>query len=83
MLVETLDKIMLNTDVLAGMDGKVTEASVKMKLPQFQPENYRGKHVVVKGCAPTWAVMLLQHRLEGVADHLSFVLYDGKEFLVY
>ncbi len=81
--METLEKIVLNTDVLAGMDGKVTEASVKTKFPQFQPEEYRGKHVVVKGCAPTWAVMLLQRRLEGVAAHLSFVLYDGKEFPVY
>jgi hypothetical protein len=81
--METLEKMVLNTDVLAGMDGKVNESSVKIKLPQFNLEKFRGKHVVVKGCAPTWAVMLLQHQLEGVAAKLSFVLYDGKEYLIY
>jgi hypothetical protein len=81
--METLEKIILNTDVLAGMDGKVTETSVKMKLPQFDPEVFRGKHVVVKGCAPTWAVMRLQHQLQGVAAKLSFVLYDGQEYPIY
>jgi hypothetical protein len=81
--METLEKIVLNTDILAGMDGKVNEASVRMKYPQLNPEDYRGKHVVVKGCAPTWAVMLLQHKLYGVAAKLSFVLYDGKEYPIY
>ncbi len=81
--METLEKVALNTDVLAGMDGKVNESSVKMKLPQFNLEEYRGKHVVVKGCAPTWAVMLLQHQLEGVAARLSFVLYDGREYPIF
>ncbi len=81
--METLEKIVINTDVLAGMDGKVTEFSVKSKLPQFDLQPYRGKHVVLKGCAPTWAAMTLQHQLGGVAAHLSFVLYDGKEILIY
>lgn len=78
-----MEKILLNTDVLAGMDGKVTDASLRMKLPQFQPEKYRGKHVMVKGCAPTWAAMIIQHQLEGVAAKLSFVLHDGKEYPIY
>ncbi len=81
--METMEKVVLNTDILAGMDGKVNEASVQLKYPQFNPEDYRGKHVVVKGCAPTWTVMLLQHKLQGVAVKLSFVLYDGKEYPIY
>jgi hypothetical protein len=65
------------------MDGKVTDASVRMKLPQFQPEKYRGKHVVVKDCAPTWAAMIIQRQMEWVAAKLSFVLHDGKEYSIY
>jgi hypothetical protein len=79
----TIEKIELKTDVLADMSGKVSDQSVKAKLPQLNPETYRGKHVVVKGCAPTWAVMLIQHKLEGVAAHLSFALFDGKEYDVW
>lgn len=78
-----MEKIELNTDALADMSGKVTEQSLKMKLPQINAEAYRGKHVVVKGCAPTWAVMQLQHKLEGVAASLSFKLFDGKEIPVW
>ncbi|HET9870305.1 MAG TPA: hypothetical protein VFR02_07415 [bacterium] len=78
-----MEKIELNTDLLADMSGKVTEQSIKSKLPQLDAGAYRGKHVVVKGCAPTWAVMMLQHRLEGVAAGLSFKLFDGKEIGVW
>ena len=81
--METMDKVVLNTDVLADMSGKVTERSTMEKLPLFNPEQYRGKHVVIKGCASTWAVMALQHKLEGVAAKLSFVLYDGKEYPIW
>ncbi|HVM33504.1 MAG TPA: hypothetical protein VMU88_10245 [bacterium] len=78
-----MEKIELNTDTLADMSGKVTEQSIQMKLPQLNTETYRDKHVVVKGCAPTWAVMMLQHKLEGVAARLSFKLFDGKEIGVW
>ncbi|MGH7738897.1 MAG: hypothetical protein ACREL1_02005 [bacterium] len=78
-----MEKIELNTDTLSDMSGKVTEQSLKSKLPQLNAEAYRGKHVVVKGCAPTWAVMKLQHQLEGVAGGLSFKLFDGKEIAVW
>jgi hypothetical protein len=78
-----MEKIELNTDALADMSGKVSENSLKSKLPQLDMESYRGKHVVVKGCAPTWAVMVLQHKLEGVAAGLSFKLFDGKEIPVW
>jgi len=79
----TLEKAILNTDILADMSGKVTERSALEKLPRFNAEEYRGKHVVIKGCASTWAVMALQHKLEGVAAKLSFALYDGKEFDIF
>jgi hypothetical protein len=81
--METTEKVVLNTDVLADGMGKVTEKSVAMAFPKFKPEDYKGKHVVLKGCAGTWAVMMLQHKLEGVAAHLSFALYDGKEYQIF
>jgi hypothetical protein len=81
--METVEKVFLNTDILADMSGKVTERSAQEKLPRFNPEEYRGKHVVLKGCASTWAVMQLQHQLEGVAAKLSFALYDGKEYQIW
>jgi len=79
----TIEKMVLNTDILADMSGKVTERSALEKLPRFNAEEYRGKHVVIRGCASTWAVMTLQHKLEGVAAKLSFALYDGKEFDIW
>jgi len=79
----TLEKVVLNTDVLGDMSGKVTERSALEKLPQMDFQPYQGKHVVIKGCASTWAVMMIQHKLEGVAAKLSFTLYDGKEFNVW
>ena len=79
----TLEKVILNNDVLADCTGKVNDKSVAESLPRFKAEDYRGKHVVMKGCAPTWAVMMIQHRLEGVAAKLSFALYDGKEYDVW
>lgn len=81
--MDTVEKVELSTDFLTDCTGKVTEASVKEAWSRFQSEAYRGKHVVVKGCAPTWAVMQLQHRLEGVAAGLSFALFDGREFPIW
>lgn len=79
----TIEKVILNTDFLNDMSGKVNDRSVADKLPKLNLGEYQGKHVVVKGCAPTWAVMMLQHKLEGVALNLSFALYDGKEYQVW
>ncbi|HEY5039672.1 MAG TPA: hypothetical protein VIJ93_11420 [bacterium] len=81
--MEIAEKVILKTDVLADMSGKVTERSVAQTFPNFKQEDYQGKHVVIKGCAGTWAVMMLQHKLEGVAAHLSFALYDGKEIQIF
>ncbi len=81
--MKILEKVELKTDILAGMDGKVTEQSALNKLPGLDPASYKGKHVVIKGCAPTWAVLMLQHRLEGAAEKLSFGLFDGKEIDIF
>ena len=81
--MEIMEKMELNTDVLADRSGKVTEHSVKSKMPGFNAEPYRGKHVVLKGCAPAWAVLMLQHQLEGVATKVSFALFDGKEYEIF
>lgn len=79
----TAEKVILNTDVLGDMSGKVTERSALDKLPKLDLQPYQGKHVVLKGCASTWAVLALQHKLEGVAAHLSFSLYDGREYDIW
>jgi hypothetical protein len=75
--------VVLSTDILADKSGKVTEQSVTEKFKLFQPEEYQGKKVMIKGCAPSWAVLMLQHKLEGIAASLSFVLYDGKEYQIW
>lgn len=77
------DGLLVDTQLLAEIGGKVTEESVASKLAALDFEQFRGQTVLLKGCAPTWVFMVLTHRLTGFAEHLGFKQFDGRVTLVY
>ena len=58
--------------------GKIDVAGFRTKLDAFDLAPYAGKHVVLKGCAPTWAHLLVASRLVGKVAALDFLIDDGK-----
>ncbi len=58
--------------------GKIDVAGFKTKLEAFDLAKYAGKHVQIKGCAPTWAHLMVASRLHGKAEALDFLIDDGK-----
>lgn len=54
-------------------------ASFEEKLSKHDFSPYKGKHVQIKGCAPTWAHLLVAGKLFSIASGLDFILDDGKE----
>jgi len=56
--------------------GKVEVKTFAAKLESVDWESYRGQDVQIKGCAPTWAHLLVAGRLFGKASKISFLLDD-------
>ena len=75
--------LLIDTQLLANAEGKVTGESVASKVAGIDWEPLRGQTVLLKGCAPTWVFMLLTHRLEGVAAHVGFRGFDGQAQMIY
>ncbi len=59
--------------------GKVELASFKAKVESMDFSSYRNKHVQLKGCAPTWAHLLVAGKLFPLVSALDFILDDGKD----
>ncbi|HYE80206.1 MAG TPA: hypothetical protein VEI97_19690 [bacterium] len=75
--------LLVDTQLLAEIGGKVTEESVASKLEALDWSQFQGQTVLLKGCAPTWVFMTLTHRLVGIAAHLGFKQFDGRVTMVY
>ncbi len=73
----TAEKIVLDLNDIAS--GKVELASFQQKLTSFDVSPYKGKHVQLVGCAPTWAHLLVAGKLFPIVSALDFVIDDGKE----
>ena len=58
--------------------GKISVDGFRQKLEAFDLTKYDGKHVQIKGCAPTWAHLMVATRLQGKAQALDFLIDDGK-----
>lgn len=58
--------------------GKIDVAGFKAKLEGFDLSPYTGQHVQIKGCAPTWAHLMVAARLLGKVQALDFLIDDGK-----
>jgi len=72
-----MDIVKLDPSDIAG--GRVEFRTFPDKLAAFDVEAYRGKHVQLEGCSPTWAHLLLAGKLFPVVSALDFVVDDGKD----
>lgn len=73
----------MNTEIITldlndMVSGKVELRSFSSKLQTIDFSQYRGKHVQLAGCAPTWAHLLVAARLIPIVSQLDFFLDDGK-----
>ncbi len=71
-----VDIVKLDPSDVAG--GRVEFASFPDKLAAFNVETYRGKHVQLEGCSPTWAHLLIAGKLFPIAEGIDFIVDDGK-----
>ena len=72
-----MEKIILDLNDIAS--GKVELGSFKAKLDKLDFAPFQGKEVQVKGCAPTWAHLLVAGKLFGKVKRIEFLLDDGKD----
>ena len=69
---------MTTIDVLDLSGGKVEYASFASKLEGIDWSQYAGQDVQLKGCAPTWAHLLVAGKLFGKAAKVQFLADDRK-----
>ena len=58
--------------------GKVELKTFQEKLESLNWDQYAGQEVQIKGCAPTWAHLLVAARLFGKVKKLEFLMDDRK-----
>lgn len=63
--------------------GKITEDGFREKLEKIDLDSYKGKIVQLKGCAPTWAYLLMAWKLFGKVSGLEFLDYNGQSVPIY
>lgn len=63
-------------DLNTLMTGPVRLEAFRERLTSFDVTPYIGKHVQLKGCAPTWAHLMMAGKLFGTAQAVDFLLDD-------
>lgn len=58
--------------------GRIDVAGFKTRLAGYDLSRFEGQHVLIRGCAPTWAHLMVAGRLIGKVPALDFVIDDGK-----
>lgn len=58
--------------------GKIDVKGFAAKLAAYDLKPYEGRHVLIRGCAPTWAHLMVAGRLIGRVPALDFLIDDGK-----
>jgi len=71
-----MEKITIDLNDLT--QGGVQLATFKDALSKLDLSPYKGKHVQIKGCAPTWAHLMVAGELFPHVSALDFLLDDGK-----
>ncbi len=71
-----MEPITLDLNDIAS--GKVELSSFQEKVSALDVSAFKGKHVQLIGCAPTWAHLLVAGKLFSVVSELDFVIDDGK-----
>lgn len=65
-------------DLNAVASGPVSLDTFKEALGKFDFKPYRGKQVQLRGCAPTWAFLLVYERLRPLAPKIDYLIDDSK-----
>ena len=68
----------LTIDLNDFSNGPVQLASFQEKLSSLDISPYKGQHVQIKGCAPTWAHLMVAGKLFPVVSAIDFLLDDNK-----
>ena len=76
MTAGNVEKVVLDLNDIAA--GKVELSSFQQKLASFDLAKFKGKHVQLAGCAPTWAHLLVAGKLFPIVAGLDFLIDDGK-----
>lgn len=63
-------------DLMEMAGGKVEFKTFSLKLDSVDWDAYKGEAVQLKGCAPTWAHLLVAGRLFGKASKVEFLMDD-------
>ncbi|MBI4386339.1 MAG: hypothetical protein HY551_03055, partial [Elusimicrobia bacterium] len=58
--------------------GKLDREGFQAKLGGVEWAQYDGQDVAIRGCAPTWAHLMVAGRLFGRVRSLSFLMDDSK-----
>ena len=58
--------------------GKLDRESFTQKLSVIDWKQYDGQEVAIKGCAPTWAHLMVAGNLFKRVTKLNFLMDDGK-----
>lgn len=78
MSTDTNESVLLDLNDLTG-SAPVQLATFAEKVKALDVEPYRDREVRIKGCAPTWAHLMVAGRLFPVVRKLEFLLDDGKD----
>ncbi len=65
-------------DVADLVEGMVKMDTFPKALDRHDWKRYQDGEVYLKGCSPTWAYMMTQQRLQGIARKIYFGAPDDK-----
>ncbi len=77
-VVHRLTVAPVTLDLADIQPGKVDVAGFTQKLSGYDLARFEGRHVLIRGCAPTWAHLMVAARLIGKVPALDFLIDDGK-----
>ena len=77
-IVRRLNAVAEILDLNTLVSGPVKLEAFRDRLAGFDVSPYAGKHVQLKGCAPTWAHLMVAGKLFGVAHCVDFLMDDKK-----
>lgn len=69
-------------DLNQRFPGKPDPRTFAQQVAQMDVASYTGRHVQLRGCAPTWAHLMVAAKLREVAAAIEFRIDDGKGGIV-
>ena len=73
--MERMEKVIDLNDLFPG---KVSVQGALTGLQTWDKSVYSGQDVLLRGCAPTWAHLMVAGQLVGIVKSIGFLIDDGK-----